>query len=168
MNRMEYALKEHFNSNGLANNKQYEDFVDRMCTKDFIDGVECDCVSDEECKKCWSAEIDFELEKKILKRHMEKCASAIESRVKASMEDPKPLPECGHIEAELPINEVSHPNHYNQGRYETIDVIEDWELGFNLGNALKYISRCEYKNNKKQDLEKALWYIQREIKNMEE
>ena len=58
---------------------------------------------------------------------------------------------------------VNHPNHYNHGKYEVIDVIEDWSLGFNLGNAIKYIARCDYKDNKKEDLEKALWYIQREI-----
>lgn len=60
-------------------------------------------------------------------------------------------------------SKVNHPAHYNQGKFEVIDVIEDWNLNFNLGNAVKYISRCEYKENKKQDLEKAIWYIQREL-----
>ena len=61
------------------------------------------------------------------------------------------------------IEHVNHPNHYNKGKFEVIDVIEDWGLGFNLGNAIKYIGRCEHKENKKQDLEKALWYIKREL-----
>ncbi|ACE81985.1 hypothetical protein ST39-O_gp03 [Clostridium phage phiCP39-O] len=56
---------------------------------------------------------------------------------------------------------VNHPNHYNKGKYEVIDVIEDWGLGFSLGNAIKYIARCEHKGNKKQDLEKAIFYIER-------
>lgn len=56
---------------------------------------------------------------------------------------------------------VNHPNHYNKGKYEVIDVIEDWGLGFSLGNAIKYIARCEHKGNKKQDLEKALFYLER-------
>ena len=64
------------------------------------------------------------------------------------------------------IEHVNHPNHYNKGKFEVIDVIEDWQLGFNLGNAIKYIGRCEHKENKKQDLEKALWYIKRELENI--
>lgn len=58
---------------------------------------------------------------------------------------------------------VNHPSHYNKGKFEVIEVIEDWNLNFNLGNAVKYISRCEHKGNKKQDLEKAVWYLQREL-----
>lgn len=58
---------------------------------------------------------------------------------------------------------VDHPTHYNTGKYEAIDVIEDWQLGFNLGNAIKYISRAEHKGNKVEDLKKAIWYINREI-----
>ena len=34
------------------------------------------------------------------------------------------------------IEHVNHPNHYNKGKFEVIDVIEDWGLGFNLGNAV--------------------------------
>ena len=64
------------------------------------------------------------------------------------------------------LEHVNHPNHYNKGKFEVIDVIEDWRLGFNLGNAIKYIGRCEHKENKKQDLEKALWYIKRELENI--
>ena len=59
---------------------------------------------------------------------------------------------------------VVHPQHYqSDGGIEAIDVIESFELGFNLGNAIKYILRAEKKGNKKQDLEKALWYINREL-----
>lgn len=61
-------------------------------------------------------------------------------------------------------NNVDHPNHYNQGKIEVIDYIEDKGFNFNLGNAIKYISRCEHKGKKKEDLEKAIWYIKREIK----
>ena len=64
------------------------------------------------------------------------------------------------------LEHVNHPNHYNKGKFEVIEVIEDWHLGFNLGNAVKYIGRCEHKENKKQDLEKALWYIKRELENI--
>ena len=58
---------------------------------------------------------------------------------------------------------VNHPKHYNVGKFETIDVIEDWRLNFNLGNAVKYISRCEHKGSKVDDIKKAIWYLQREL-----
>lgn len=58
---------------------------------------------------------------------------------------------------------INHPKHYNKGRFEVIDVIEDWHLGFHLGNAIKYIARAEHKNNKAEDLMKALWYIERAL-----
>lgn len=61
---------------------------------------------------------------------------------------------------------VNHPSHYTQGKYEVIDVIEDWNLGFNLGNAIKYIGRAGHKDDIVQDLEKAKWYIEREIKRL--
>ena len=62
---------------------------------------------------------------------------------------------------------VDHPSHYNQGTIEVIDVIEDWNLNFCLGNAIKYIARCAYKGNKKEDLEKAIWYLKRELEKEE-
>jgi len=58
---------------------------------------------------------------------------------------------------------VNHPDHYNTGDFEVIDVIEDWNLTFCLGNAVKYIARAGHKNDRKEDLEKALWYLQREL-----
>ena len=62
---------------------------------------------------------------------------------------------------------INHPSHYNMGEYEAIDVIEDWNLNFNLGNTVKYISRAGHKDNIVQDLKKALWYIEREIQRLE-
>jgi len=56
---------------------------------------------------------------------------------------------------------ISHPDHYNTGRFEAIDVIEDWGLDFHCGNALKYISRHKHKNDPRGDIEKAIWYLQR-------
>ena len=62
---------------------------------------------------------------------------------------------------------VIHPQHYGgkDNPYEAIKVIEAWEVGFNLGNTLKYISRAGKKDNTIQDLEKALFYLGREIQN---
>jgi hypothetical protein len=61
---------------------------------------------------------------------------------------------------------VDHPDYYNDGKIEVIDFIEDKNLGFCLGNAVKYISRAGKKDKSKEieDLEKASWYIQRRIK----
>ena len=62
---------------------------------------------------------------------------------------------------------VIHPQHYGgkDNLYEAIKVIEAWQVGFNLGNTLKYISRAGKKDNIIQDLEKALFYLDREIQN---
>lgn len=62
------------------------------------------------------------------------------------------------------IDMVNSPQHYqSNGGIEAIDVIEGFNLNFNLGNAIKYILRADKKGNKKQDLEKSLWYIKREL-----
>lgn len=60
---------------------------------------------------------------------------------------------------------VNHPKHYGGQRnpYEAIKVLEAWDLGFHLGNVVKYISRAGKKNNQIEDLEKALWYLNRYI-----
>ena len=62
---------------------------------------------------------------------------------------------------------VNHPKHYNMGKFEVIDIIEDLELGFHLGNAVKYIARAKHKGKYKEDLEKAIWYIKRKIELIE-
>ena len=62
---------------------------------------------------------------------------------------------------------VNHPKHYNTGKYEVKDVIRDWDLNFALGSAIKYIARCNHKSNKKEDLEKAIFFLKDEIENME-
>jgi hypothetical protein len=58
---------------------------------------------------------------------------------------------------------VNQPAHYKYGGIETIDFIEAKELGYNLGNVVKYITRADHKGNRKQDLEKAIWYLKREL-----
>jgi hypothetical protein len=65
-------------------------------------------------------------------------------------------------------SKVKHPQHYGgkDNPYEAIKVIEAWGVGFNLGNTLKYISRAGKKDNIIQDLEKALFYLDREIQNL--
>jgi hypothetical protein len=60
---------------------------------------------------------------------------------------------------------INHPSHYNQGKIEVIEFIEDKNLGFHLGNAVKYISRAGKKDPAKEieDLKKAVWYVERQI-----
>jgi hypothetical protein len=62
---------------------------------------------------------------------------------------------------------VDHPSHYQGKGLEAITVIEAFGLGFSLGNTIKYILRAEHKGNKLQDLKKALWYLNREIEELE-
>ena len=60
---------------------------------------------------------------------------------------------------------VNHPSHYNVG-IETIDYIESWEMNFNIGNVIKYTTRAGFKENQLEDLEKAKWYLEREIQRL--
>lgn len=69
-----------------------------------------------------------------------------------------------------PINEskdrtdmVNHPSHYNKGKIEVIDFIEDQGLSFHLGNVIKYVARAGSKGDKLEDLKKAQWYLDRYI-----
>lgn len=64
---------------------------------------------------------------------------------------------------------VNHPSHYTDGKIEVIDFIEDKNLGFHLGNAVKYISRAGKKDPSKklEDLKKARWYLDRMIGQLE-
>ena len=59
---------------------------------------------------------------------------------------------------------VNNPNHYTShpSGIECIDITR--HMNFNLGNAVKYIWRADLKNNAIEDLEKAVWYLQDEIK----
>lgn len=60
---------------------------------------------------------------------------------------------------------VNHPDHYQADGLEAIDVIEAFKLNFHLGNAIKYILRADKKGDKVENLEKAIWYLEREIEN---
>lgn len=70
------------------------------------------------------------------------------------------------MEKELPVtmhDPVNHPAHYKVGGIETIDFIEAKRLNYNMGNAVKYITRADHKGNRREDLEKAIWYLNREL-----
>ena len=77
---------------------------------------------------------------------------------------PKQRMQSSQIEMIEPqADPVNHPPHYKAGGIETIDFIEAKKLNYNLGNVVKYITRADLKGNRKQDLEKALWYLNREL-----
>ena len=67
--------------------------------------------------------------------------------------------------------QVNHPDHYggSENVYEAIKVIDAWDLGFSLGNTVKYISRAGKKNKEKEleDLKKAAWYLEHHINQLE-
>ena len=68
------------------------------------------------------------------------------------------------------VDNVNHPQHYAGTKIEVIDYIEDKNLGFCLGNAVKYISRAGKKDPTKEieDLQKAVWYLNRRILELQE
>ena len=74
------------------------------------------------------------------------------------------------MQTEETANAVNHPSHYTDGKIEVIEFIEDKGLNFHRGNAVKYIARAGKKNPAKEveDLQKAVWYINREIQRLKE
>jgi hypothetical protein len=80
------------------------------------------------------------------------CTAAVELAAQVHADDP-----------------VDHPSHYTSGGVEVIDAIEAWDLGFHLGNAVKYIARAGKKDPAKvvEDLKKARWYLDRALSVLE-
>ena len=66
------------------------------------------------------------------------------------------------------MSSVDHPSHYNAGRIEVIDAIEDWQMGFCDGNVIKYVARHKLKGRPLEDLKKAKWYLERLIQKYEQ
>lgn len=72
------------------------------------------------------------------------------------------------ITEEVDASTVNHPDHYGgaDNPYEAIKVIDAWNLGFSLGNAVKYISRAGKKgDNAYEDIQKAAWYLNHWLEN---
>lgn len=80
--------------------------------------------------------------------------------------DPEPKICDDYASQSVDHDPVNKPSHYmSKNGIESIDVIESFDLNFNLGNATKYILRSGKKWNRIEDLRKAIWYLEREIKN---
>jgi hypothetical protein len=84
-------------------------------------------------------------------------------KMEPKVSEPKLIMEYVAPEKTDPVNS---PAHYLVGGIETIDFIEAKQLNYNLGNAVKYIARSGHKDDRKQDIEKAVWYLKREISRM--
>lgn len=73
------------------------------------------------------------------------------------------------------MDNINHPSHYNSGKIETYDYIEDQGLNYARGNVIKYVSRAGKKKasdktaieSELEDLKKANWYLNKEIKRIE-
>lgn len=106
---------------------------------------------------------------KEMKEHKFEDKKTDESIVKIKLED---NPMCDAIRdctMKYMDDKINHPKHYCEGRkYEPWDVIKDWSLDYDLGCAVKYISRAGRKDESKklEDLEKAKAYLQHEIENI--
>lgn len=78
-----------------------------------------------------------------------------------------PTPHGYTLPTPTPKESVNHPRHYNAhpSGIECITIVE--HMGFNVGNAIKYLWRADEKGNALEDLKKAAWYVQREIEKRE-
>ena len=102
------------------------------------------------------------------------CLKGFEAWLGSECEAEENQPADKHVDLhkvadEVTRDNVNHPDHYNHGKIEVVDFIEDKGLGFHLGNAVKYISRAGRKNPDKtiEDLRKAAWYLNRQIERLE-
>ena len=103
-----------------------------------------------------------------------KCGDDTEAVLEAALEQhlrkqiqrqPEP---SGPAKVDDPVN---HPSHYTFGKYEVIDVLEDWQLDYHLASVVKYVARAGRKGGqekKKEDLEKARFYLNRAIARCED
>lgn len=91
-----------------------------------------------------------------------------DSEIPKEVEENIEAEEVGHGE-EIVNDSVNHPSHYTDGKIEVMDFIEDKQLNFARGNVIKYVSRAGKKdpNKELEDLNKAMWYLKREIERLE-
>jgi hypothetical protein len=102
--------------------------------------------------------------KEVAKRFKISMASAYKymSRVKGELNS-NPVKHGNNVKV---VDRINSPVHYTFGGIETIDFIEAKSLPYHLGNVIKYITRADKKGNKKEDLLKAQWYLNRAITNL--
>lgn len=69
---------------------------------------------------------------------------------------------------QLMTDNINSPAHYTQGSIQPLEYIEANELNFHEANVIKYITRARRKGKHLEDLNKAKFYIEREIQNLEQ
>ena len=89
--------------------------------------------------------------------------ASVSTSKRSVFQKPSTLAPNAAMSMALHADMVNHPPHYKAGGIETIDFIEAKNLGYNLGNVVKYVSRADLKGNKLEDLQKARWYLDRAI-----
>ena len=104
----------------------------------------------------------------LLGAHVGQCTAAEMEAVDAAIKQALAL----NTDVEVPAiatDPVNRPAHYTSGKIEVIDFIEDQRLGYHLGSAMAYICRAGKKDPTKtvEDLQKAVWYINREISRLQ-
>ena len=102
------------------------------------------------------------LRKKAVKKTMPKQLELLLTQTSSQSIRPK-IRLQGTVDRSPEVDMVNSPPHYTAGGVETIDFIEAKGLNYNLGNAVKYITRAGLKGDRVEDLKKAKWYIEREI-----
>ena len=120
--------------------------------------------ADAEARRLWE-ERARTMKEKVGKMIVESCSERIESQIDEFAQEERERREA--LEGIARREAVNHPPHYNQGKIEVIDAIEDWGLDFNAGNVVKYVARHQHKAEPLEDLKKARWYLERIIKGIE-
>jgi hypothetical protein len=118
-----------------------------------------------QCRTCFYSEIDGKMKPCSECNSFDKWVDRtiyIREAVKPLSEAVKEWVDCKEEEEDT-VDVVNKPPHYTEhpSGIECIQVTE--HMGFNLGNAVKYIWRCDLKLDAIEDLKKAKWYIEREI-----
>jgi len=108
-------------------------------------------------------DIQFDKDREKLAEALE--AALAEPAIKESLTVAEPVAWISPLETKNDM--VNHPPHYTSGGIETIDFIEAKQLGYHLGQVIKYVSRAGKKGDALEDLKKARWYLDREIGRME-
>lgn len=143
--------------------------IEGMCTKHAHAHGKTKPVRTEEEKKAMQAE---KLKKMQAALKAKREAGLIVPKAKKQKQVKAKLPamtrfavDAGLVKEDVVREAISHPAHYGgaDNPYEAIKVIEAWELNFHLGNVVKYVSRAGKKGSELEDLQKAQWYLQREI-----
>ena len=139
----------------MTNRKRFDNLSNAELAKILVKGEWCDGCEGCALKICST----------------EECVELVRMWLERKCKDNSPADKHVDLQSvsEKVCDNVNHPAHYTFGNIEVIDFIEDKELGFHLGNAVKYISRAGRKDANKtiEDLRKATWYINRQIQILE-